>query len=321
MMKRFVVFVLILSFTLTSCAQSGKTTGASNDETLASAKAEGKLTIVATLFPQFDFARTVAGGKADVMLLLPPGVESHTFDPTPSDMFQIYDSDVFLYTGAEMEPWAQRVIAGASPNTMVVNVCDGIELFGEEHADDDGEDGHAHSHEYDPHVWLDLRKAVQMLDNIAGALCEKDSANEAYYLENANGCKRELLELDGAFSAMISASARDTLVFGGRFAYQYFLTRYGLNYVTVTDSCSSASEPSVARVAEVIDYIKGNSIPCVFHEEFVDPRIARSIAAQTGAKLELFSTAHNVTKDQLLSGATFIDIMRLNFESVKRGLN
>lgn len=322
-MKRlFTVLSIILAFALVSCAPRGEPEAAS-EEAMSSAREPGKLRIVATLFPQYDFARTIAGDKADVTLLLPPGVESHTFDPTLNDIFLIHDSDVFLYTGADMEPWAQRVISGAPSSTAVVNVCENIERFDEAHGEDDDNDEHdaEHKHGYDPHIWLDLRKAAQMVDNIADALCEKDAKNATQYRENAAEYKRELLRLDSEFEAMIRSAKRDTLVFGGRFAYQYFLERYGLHYVSVYDTCSSASEPSVARVVQVIDYIKNNSIPCIYYEEFADPKIARSISNQTDATLELFSTAHNVTKNQFASGVTFIDIMRQNFNSVEKGLN
>lgn len=301
----------------------------------ASGRPDGaKLSIVASLFPQYDFARAIAGDKAEVSLLLPPGMESHTFDPKPSDMTKIYGSDLFIYTGKTMEPWADRVIAGmedgGARNLLVVDASEGISLEGHDHDDDhDDEDGDhddhsdsdAHGHEYDPHIWLDPIHAIKMVGNIEEALCQKDPENADYYRANASAYKKELEKLDADITAVVKAGKRDTLVFGGRFAYLYFLKHYGLNYVTAYNSCSTEAEPSIRNMTHVIRYMRENDIPCVFHEEFVDPKVARSIAEQTGASLELFSTAHNVTKDELESGVTFIDIMRGNLSRIEKGLN
>ncbi len=281
-----------------------------------------KLTIVASLFPQYDFARQIAGDRATVVLLLPPGVESHTFDPKPADMTKIYDADLFIYTGKYMEPWTERVIAGAkdggAKNLLVVDASEGVALTEDEHGHE-GEEGH--HHEYDPHIWLDPTLAMKMARNIADALCEKDPANEEYYRANAANYEKELEKLDADIFAAVKAGKRDTLVFGGRFAYLYFLKHFGLRYVTAYDSCSTEAEPSVRDVARVIDYVREHHIPCVYHEEFVDPKIARSIAEQTGASLELFSTVHNVTKDELERGVTFIELMRGNLARIEKGLN
>ena len=293
------------------------------------AKGDKKIEIVASLFPQYDFARAIAGDKATVTLLLPPGMESHTFDPKPADMTKIYKADLFIYTGKFMEPWAERVIAGASDggaqNLLVVDASKGITLEEDEHSHEHEDHGHegedAHRHEYDPHIWLDPTLAMKMVDNIADALCEKDPTNANYYRANAAKYRKELEKLDSDIFAAVKAGKRDTLVFGGRFAYLYFLKHFGLHYVTAYDSCSTEAEPSVRDVARVIDYVRKHNIPCVYHEEFVDPKIARSIAEQTGASLELFSTAHNVTKDELEGGVTFIKVMRGNLARIEKGLN
>lgn len=295
-----------------------------------------KLSIVTSLFPQYDFARAIAGDKAEVMLLLPPGAESHTFDPKPSDMTKIYDSDLFIYTGKIMEPWADRVIDGmkdgGAGKLTVLDASKGIVLEegghddhddgDEDHDDHDDGDGHeGHDHEYDPHIWLDPRHAMKMAGNIEEALCLKDPENADYYRANASAYRKELEKLDADITSVVKAGKRDTLVFGGRFAYQYFLKRFDLNFVTAYESCSTEAEPSVRDVARVIDYLRKNDVPCIFHEEFVDPKIARSIADQAGASAELFSTAHNVTKDELERGVTYIDIMRGNLARIEKGLN
>ena len=122
------------------------------------------------------------------------------------------------------------------------------------------------------------------------------------------------------FASIVKKGRHRTLVFGGRFAYLYFLKHYGLNYVTAYDTCSSEGEPGVQRIAQVIQYIRKKDIRCIFHEEFVVPKVAQSIAEQTGAKLLTFSTAHNLTKDEFEKGVTFLDIMKANRDSVEQAL-
>ena len=299
----FALFIILfIIFTLTSCA-------ADNAD-----KNGGRLKIVATLFPQYDFARQIAGDKADVKLLLPPGVESHSFDPKPSDMLEIYNADLFIYTGANMEPWAETIIKGAKNENLAVLDCScNVELL---HDDDD-----EHEHGADPHIWLNLKFAQIMVSDIMHSLCALDPDNADYYRENAQNYIEKLKKLDSDIFDVRNNGKRNIIVFGGRFSYIYFLTYYNLDYVTAYDSCSSQAEPSVSRVAEIIDFIRQNNIPCIYYEELADPKIAKSIANETGIEYLLFSTAHNVTKSEFDEGVTFLDIMYMNLENLKKGLN
>ncbi len=290
-----------------------------------------KIRVVASLFPQFDFARQIAGNRAEVDLLLPPGVESHSFDPSPADILRISNSDVFLYTGKEMEPWADKIADSIKANgPEVYNVSHGIDLLkmpchhGEDSASDGDahcEEGHHHDHGLDPHIWLDPTLAAKMVDNIATAFCERDPENRDYYQTNAERYKQKLLELDSKFMDMINASRRKAIVFAGRFAHLYFVNRYRLEYISAFKGCSSDSDPSVKRIAKIIDFIRTHSVPVVYYEEFSEPKVAGSITEQTGARALPFYAIHNVTKEQLSRGVTYLDLMYENFENLKQGLN
>ena len=278
---------------------------------------EKKLLIVASLFPQYDFARQIAKDKATVVMLLPPGVESHAFDPRPGDVKMLHDADLFIFTGEIMEPWAERIVQSLSARRLlVVDASSGMRLRQIHEHDPNSH----HTHEYDPHVWLDLSLAEIMVDNIAKGLCEKDPAHTQFYEKNASDYKTRLRELDNNFGDIVDHGDRDTLVFGGRFAYLYFLEHYKLKYVTAYDSCSFENEPSVRKIADVIRYMRESGTRFIFHEEFADPRVARSIAEQTGAELLLFSTAHNVSKDDFEAGITFVDVMESNMSNLKKAL-
>ena len=272
--------------------------------------------IIASLFPQYDFARHIAGDRARVTLLLPPGAESHVFDPTYSDMAAIHRADIFIYTGAVMEPWAGRIAAGVdAASLLIVDASAGITLL--DHLFNT-HTHHEHNHGADPHIWLDPMRAKQMVDNIAAALVETDPENAAFYLANAAAYREKLAALDADIAAVVAASGGRSLVFGGRFAYAYFLERYQIPYRTAFDSCSTQAEPSILRMTQIINYVREHRIPVVFHEELADPRIARTIADGAGATALLFSTAHNVTRDELAQGITYIDIMRQNLRHIEK---
>ena len=156
-----------------------------------------------------------------------------------------------------------------------------------------------------------------MVDNIAAGFCAADPDNADSYRRNAAAYKAQLAELDTEIQGVVAKSGRHTVVFGGRFACRYFLRHYGLNWVTAYDG---ENEPGMRRVAEVVHYIKENGVRYLFHDEFSEPRIARSIAEQTGAALLLFHMAHNVTRDELGKGVTFLDLMRGNRDSLTLAL-
>lgn len=310
-MKIKKVFVLILSC-VCICVLAGCDFSSNKNSS-------GKLKIMTTLFPQYDFAKQIAKDKAEVKLLLPPGVESHTFEPTAADVISINESDVFLYTGKYMEPWVENIIAGSiDSDVKVKDVSSGIELMKTEH--DDDEDGNEHDHTYDPHIWLDLSLACKIVDNIKSTLCEVDPANADYYESNAKDYKSQLMSLDQEFSKAVQGAKHKSIVFGGRFAHAYFVKRYGLRYETAYHGCSAESEPSLQSISEIMKFIKDNRIPCVYYEEFSEPKVAKSIASQTGVKLLQFTTAHNVTKDQIEKNVLFLDIMRENLKNLKVGL-
>lgn len=296
---------------------------------------QNKITVIATLFPQYDFARQIAGEYANVVLLLPPGMESHSFDPSPADIIAIQNADIFLYTGPYMENWAADVIEGIGEETSVVDLSLSIPLAREEEieaeyesihkAEGDGHEEHehnrsSHNHTYDPHIWTNPVYAKIMAGNIADALIEKDPAHKAEYEENAKKYVAELEKLDAEIrEAVLQAECRE-LFFGGRFAMYYFTREYGLSYESVYDSCSSETEPSVQSVIHMIKEIKEKEIPVVYYEELVDPKTARTIAEETGCEMLLYHSCHSVTKRELKEGVTYLTLMWGNLENLKAGL-
>ncbi|MFA4989071.1 MAG: metal ABC transporter substrate-binding protein [Candidatus Omnitrophota bacterium] len=287
---------------------------------------KGRLEVVTTLFPTYDFARQVGGEKVNVFLLLPPGVEAHAFEPKPQDVVRINKADVFIYTGRYMEPWVEDLLKGVSnKGLVVVDSSRGIDLMDERDHDEDDHDeeeegGHHHHGGKDPHIWLDLANAQIMVDNIAGALAEKDPANKDFYLENAREYKTKLADLDRRFKETLATAKHKTIIYGGHFAFGYFARRYGLEYDSPYEGFSPNAEPSPRAIAELIDKLNVSGIKYIYYEELLDPKVARAIAQETGARLELLHGAHNLSKDELKKGVTFLDVMEDNLKKLKAGL-
>ena len=316
-MKRNIkIIVLITAITLVLAQILTACTGTSNEHNRKS-----KITIIATLFPQYDFSREIAGDKAEIRLLLPPGMESHSYEPTPSDIVSISKSDIFLYTGDDMEPWAKTILNGIETNALIVNVSSGIELKKEDEHDDDDEHEHEHEHEFDAHIWTDPINAKVMVKNIEDALASVDSENAQYYHENAEMYIKELDELDKQFSEVAQNARVKTICFGGRFAMRYFADRYGFDYIAAYDSCSGETEPSAKAVAEIIDAVKEQNIKVIYYEELVDSSVADSIAKEAGAESMLLHSCHNLSKADFDAGETYISLMKKNVEALKYGLN
>ncbi len=309
---------------------AGCSTAGQNTDSTASQNNDGKISIVATLFPQYDFARQIAGDKADIQLILPPGTDSHSFDPSPADMITIHNADVFLYTGMNMETWAGSIIESLPDSVRVTNVSSGITLLknpggGHNHSEDDHDHTAEELHEnelnqYDPHVWTSPVNAKIMVQNILNVLCEADPANAAYYTENANNYLAQLDTLDRDIRTIVENGSRKEVIFGSRFALFYFTHEYGLEYKSAYDACSADSEPSAKTISELITEVKEKQIPVIYYEELTDPKISRSICEETGAQMLLFHSCHNLSKEDFDNGATYLSLMQQNAENLKKGL-
>lgn len=291
---------------------------------------ESGITLVATLFPVYDFARTLAAGtETSVVLLLPPGMESHSYEPSPKDIIAIAEADVFAYTGEYMEKWAHKILSGldgtrstkagfeTAGSLLIADCSEGIPLDEVIHV----HEGEGHSHgNYDPHVWTDPTAAAKMAETLAEALIAADAGNAETYRSNLAAYKEELALLDAAFFELTEQAVRRDICFGGRFAMHYFAKRYGLNCISAYDSCSAETEPSAKAVAAITDAITEGGIGVIYYEELADPKVARAIADETGADMLLLHSCHNLSKEDLDAGKTYLSLMYDNLENLKAGL-
>jgi zinc transport system substrate-binding protein len=289
------------------------------------AKAPGpvqkKLSVITSLFPLYDFARTVGGDKVDVTLLLPPGVEAHHFDPRPDDIIKITKADVFIYTNEQMEPWAGKLLKGVASSTLlVVDTSKGVKLLEAALGGEHGGEHHHHHDGIDPHIWLDFANARIMVDNIATGMAEKDPANKDYYATKAAVYKAELQKLDDEFKAGLTACGTREFLHGGHNAFGYLTRRYGLTYRPALQSMSADSEPTPAELAGLVKHMRKQGLKYIYSEELLSPRTAETIAKETGAGILLFHGAHNISREDLDKGVTFISLMKKNLENLRIGL-
>jgi zinc transport system substrate-binding protein len=501
--KRFLFIILTLSLSVCALFATGKKEGTANN---------GKPDVVAVNFPAYDFTRQIAGDRVSLTMLLPPGAESHSFEPTPRDIIKIQDCDVFIYTGGDSDAWVERILESMDTSEKkIIRMMDAVDVVEEEIVegmeDDDHDHGHDHNHgefdpanvkdrpmsdfsgswksgvpllnngsldsylayraeeegksvaeikaglvsawasdydtltitgntlaignrtavytyrgyeivesdhgasvwykyqinaptngfpaylmfndhgdgneeehheehehegvahihlkygnagfaallersdwsgmyfdanasageiaetltghghghgeeaEYDEHIWTSPKNAQRIVRVIADALCEVDTANAAIFRRNAEAYNAQLSELDREFQAVVDAARRKTIVFGDRFPFRYFADAYGLTYFAAFPGCSTETEPSAATVAFLINKIKTEKIPVVFHIELSNERMADTIAAETGARKLLFHAAHNISRQDFNRGLTFLEIQRANVPRLREALH
>ena len=320
----FLSTVIICSlFSISGC---GKTEKVQNSD--------GKISIVTTIFPYYDFVRQLAGDKADVRLLLSPGSDPHSYEPTPSDIVAIENCDIFIYNGGESDEWVDGVLSSIeNKNVKVMKMMEYVTLRHEQSMDhnhehaghekmDDNDEGHDHEEgeEYDEHIWTSIRNAERMSASIADELISVDSKNSDYYNEKKADYISSLDSLDKKFTEVANNKKRDTLVFGDRFPFLYFVSDYDLGYECAFPGCSHETEPSTAVVSHLIDFTRENNIPVVFYLELSSGKIAQIISEDSSAKTMQFSSCHNVTKEDFENGATYISVMEQNLEALKEAL-
>ena len=280
-----------------------------------------KLKIISTVFPPYDLARQIAGDNADISILLPPGSESHTYEPTAKEIIEIQNCDIFLYIGGENEQWAEKIISSnKSDSVKTVKLIDCVktleeaELHEEEHEEE-------HSHETDEHIWTSPKNEQLMLTAVYDAICEADPENKAVYTKNKDSYNGQLSELDKAYKEAVGNAKNKTIIMADKFPFRYLAEEYGLDFYAAFSSCSDESEPSAATMTSLISKIKELKIPVVYYLEFSSTKVADTLCSETGASSLMLHSCHNVSKEDLDKGVTYVDLMKQNLENLKTALN
>ena len=296
----------------------------------------GKLSVVCSLFPYYDFVRVIGGEWVEPRLLVAAGREAHSFEPTPVDVIRVSRADVFIYNGGEGEQWVDEILNSAGGNIpTVLRMMDYAETIQEEPVDGHGHDHDDHDHdghdhdghgtdsdeiEYDEHIWTSPVEAEKLCRAICDALCAADPAHAVDFRANLAEYLTELSELDADFRQVVSEKKRDLLVFGDRFPLLYFCREYGLNYRAAFHGCSSDTEPSLYTLKFLIDKVREEQIPVVYALELSSQKLAEAIAETTGARVVTFYSCQTVSAADWAAGEGYLSLMRRNVAALREGI-
>lgn len=301
-MKRFFIILLCLSLLL-------GLVGCKSENTK-----DKKLNIVATVFPAFDFAREIAGENANVQMLLPPGTESHFYEPSLGDISKIEQCDLFIYAGGDIDSWAEDVIKALGKEINVICMSTLVEPLHSEH-------NHEHSENsgYDSHVWTSPKNAKIICEKITERLCSLDTLNREYYSGRLVYYSAQLDFLDNELKNISENKTRNVLVLADRFPFLYLAEDYGFEYLAAIEGCSSETEPTLTAVSAIIDTVNKQNIKTVFYIEFSSQKTADIVCSNTGANKKLLHSCHNVSSEEFES-ETYISLMQQNVKNIKEAL-
>lgn len=281
-----------------------------------------KLKVVTTIFAPYDYVREIAGDEVSLSMLLKPGEESHSFDPSPQDIIEINECDLFIYNGGENDEWIDDILDSVD-DVQTLRMMDCIddlyieeEIFGEEHAH-----SHKEHEEYDEHVWASPVNAVKIVNRIADKLSELDSEHSDIYESNRKEYTDRLFDICSEIEDIVANSKRNLIVFGDRFPLRYFVEEFGLDYYAAFPGCAEDTETNPQTLISLIDIVKKNEVPVVFKTELSNGNIAKTLSEATGAKVRTFYTCHNISKDDYENGTGYIDMMSSNAELLREALN
>ncbi len=306
---------------LTGCGSKTKSTQSSPD----------KIKVFATVYPVYDFARQVGGDKIELAMLMPPGAEPHDWEPTPQDIIKLKSAKLVLYHGAGLEPVDKLLSKDILATVKAVEVSKGITLLAnpeddghEDEADDhqheqDKKTGqHTHESETDPHVWLDPVNAQQEVKTIAAALSEADPANSDYYQKNAERFIQELAKLDNDYQTTLAKAGRRDII-TSHIAFGYLAKRYNLEQTGIM-GLAPDSEPTPDKMAKVVDFCRTHQVKYIFFETLVSPKLADTIAKETGAGLLVLNPLENLTAEEMKQGKDYLSVMRENLANLAKAL-
>ena len=327
-MKKITALLLALFMLVGALAGCGKQNDTNQTD---------KLSIVTTIFPEYDWVREILGEKADnaeITMLLDNGVDLHSYQPTADDIVKISDCDLFIYVGGESDEWVEDALRNAANGNMkVINL---LEVLGdsvkteeivegmqeEEHEHEDAEE-HEHEEEADEHVWLSLKNAKMLVRVISKALQELDPDSKDIYAANADAYVKKLSALDAEYQAAVDAASNKTILFGDRFPFRYLVDDYGLHYYAAFVGCSTETEAGFETISFLAKRVDEWKLPCVLTIEGAQHKIAETVVRNTTAKNQRVLTMDSMqstTSKDVKNGTTYLSVMEKNLSVLKEAL-
>ena len=289
-------------------------------------KDSSKIQVVTSNFASYDFLRAIIGDNKNIELifLIGPGKDAHSYDPTAKDLITIQNSDLFVYLGGETEKWAGKVLSSIENNEMkTICISDFVDTMEEQEVDGAEEEEEEEEDEgaFDEHIWTSPENAIKMVEALEKAMEEIDSENIETYKGNSENYIAEINEVDSKIQEIVDHKVRDRLIFGDRMPMQYFINYYSLNVSAAFSGCSTETEPSASTIAYLESKVKEDKIPVVLYIELNNGRVAKTIANEVeNCEAMQIQTMHNVSLDDFKNGETWVSLMTRNIEVLKKAL-
>lgn len=286
-----------------------------------------KITVYTSFYTMYDFTRKIGGDKVNIINMVPSGMEPHDWEPSPKDIAGLSGADLFIYNGAGMEGWAGKVLDSLGSSKLIaVETTKNIPMENaththSEHTDEHDEDHNGDSHEgleYDPHVWLNPMNAKLQMEAIRDGLMQADPRNSSFYQERFEDYSGRLDALDRAYRLAAAGFTKKEIVVSHQ-AFGYLCHAYGLEQLAI-EGISSDSEPTPARMAEMIDFVREHEVNVIFFEELASPKVAEAIARETGTRTMLLNPLEGLSEENLKAGKDYFSVMEENLEALKQAL-
>ncbi len=297
-MKKLILPILIAAILLVSAAYyiSTKQSRTANSR---------KVSVIVSFYPLQEWAQRIGGDLVEVKNMTPVGLEPHDFEPSPKDISQISDADVFIYNGAGLEPWTNKITGQL--NNIVVDASSGIDLLKTNNT----------GTPFDPHIWLDPLLAKQQAESIANAIIQADPSNKALYTTRLEILESDLGKLDNEFSVLNSCPKKTFIT--SHSAFHYLASRYGLEMITIT-GLSPEEEPSPKKLAEISRLAKENDVQYIFFETLTENKFAETIVREINGHSLILNPIEGLTKQELQEGKNYFSIQRENLTNLRIAL-
>lgn len=320
--------VMLLTLLCACSAQKEEKSGSSLSAESSAQTDEEALSVVCSIFPQYDFCREIMGKDANIELLLKSKVDMHNYKPSAEDILKIKNCDLFIDIGGESDEWAKDVVASADNSKLsVLSLIDLVEakeeetLEGMEEEDHEHDEDEEHESEKDEHVWTSLKNAQIIVRAITERLCSLDAKNSAEYKKNADSYIEKLAALEKQYAETISTAKRNTLVFADRFPFRYLADDYSLECFAAFSGCSAETQASFETVAFLAEKVKEKNLPYVLVIDGSDGSVAQTVASQSGAKIMTLDSCQSVSEDESKEGKSYLSVMQKNLDVLKEVLN
>jgi|LSQX01.3.fsa_nt_gb zinc transport system substrate-binding protein len=288
---------------------------------------DSRISVCTSFYTMYDFAEKIGGDKIKLVSLVPTGTEPHHWEPSPKDIVIIEKADVFIYNGAGIETWVEKIVNTVSNKKLVVvEAAKDIKLLenenkhGNSHEHDNShehEESHGHEGlEYDPHVWLNPLYAKKQMEAIKNAFVKVDPTNKDYYEENYNENAAKLMELDSEFKNTLSPHSGRSVIVSHK-AFGYLCEAYGLNQVAI-GGLNAELEPSPARMAEIVRFARDNNVKVIFFEGLISPKVANTIAEEIGVGTDVLNPLEGLTQEDINAGREYFSVMRNNLDALNK---